>query len=58
MTQTDFTCPCGRHVDVTRLVGGRVHIWHVCNDWSGGILAHDEQHARELWTAEQQRAAA
>lgn len=59
MTEPDFTCPCGELVHVTRRQGGAVHIWHASEECGAtGILATDEKHARELWTAERQRRAA
>lgn len=58
VTTPDFTCTCGRPVDVTRRVGGTVFIWHSCGTHSIGILATDEKHAIALWNAERQRRAA
>lgn len=59
MTHPDFTCRCGRHVDVTRLIGGRAVLWHACDSGlSYGISADTEDRLHELWTAERQRRAA
>lgn len=59
MTHPDFTCACGRLVDVVRRAGNGPLLWHYCAfGGASDITARDEAELLALWTAERQRKAA